>query len=34
VTFDPSRARMMAEVTEGAKPLPIYRRPDGSFTNW
>ncbi len=34
VTFDPSRARLIAEVTEGAKPLPIFRRPDGSLTNW
>jgi len=34
VTFDPSRVKMTAEITEGVKPLPVYRRPDGSFTNW
>jgi L-alanine-DL-glutamate epimerase-like enolase superfamily enzyme len=34
VTFDPSRVKMIAEITEGAKPLPVFRRPDGSFTNW
>lgn len=34
VTFDPSRLNRIAEVTEGAKPIPIFRRPDGSLTNW
>lgn len=34
VTFDASRVQRIAEITEGAKPLPVYRRPDGSFTNW
>lgn len=34
VTFDASRVKMIAEITEGTKPLPVYRRPDGSLTNW
>jgi hypothetical protein len=34
VAFDASRLPMLAEVTEGAKPLPIFRRPDGSLINW
>lgn len=34
VTFDASRLERIAEITEGSKPLPIFRRPDGSLTNW
>jgi len=34
VEFDPKRVNMVAEVTEFAQPIPLYRRPDGSITNW
>jgi L-alanine-DL-glutamate epimerase-like enolase superfamily enzyme len=34
VQFDEKRANLVAEVTQGSKPVPIFRRPDGSFTNW
>ena len=34
VEFDPSRAELLAEITEHARPTPLYERPDGSVTNW
>jgi L-alanine-DL-glutamate epimerase-like enolase superfamily enzyme len=34
VEFDASRAQQIAEITEHARPIPLYRRPDGSVTNW
>lgn len=34
VEFDPNRLKMIAEVTERSRPIPIYNRPDGSLTNW
>jgi hypothetical protein len=34
VEFDPAGLNMLAEVTQGAQPLPLFRRPDGSLTNW
>ncbi len=34
VTFDPSQAEQVLEVTERSAPIPIYQRPDGSITNW
>jgi L-alanine-DL-glutamate epimerase-like enolase superfamily enzyme len=34
VTFDEKRLPLLTEVTEAAQPTPIYRRPDGSMTNW
>ena len=34
VTFDEKQLPLMTEVTESSQPTPIYRRPDGSFTNW
>jgi L-alanine-DL-glutamate epimerase-like enolase superfamily enzyme len=34
VEFDPQGAERILEVTEHAAPIPQYRRPDGSFTNW
>jgi L-alanine-DL-glutamate epimerase-like enolase superfamily enzyme len=34
VTFDASKVKMLAEVTKFAQPIPIYKRPDGSITNW
>ncbi len=34
VEFDPREAELVLEVTEQNRPVPIYRRPDGSVTNW
>ena len=34
VEFDASRAELLAEITEHARPTPLYSRPDGSVTNW
>ncbi len=34
VVFDPSGAELIAEITEHSTPIPLFRRPDGSFTNW
>jgi L-alanine-DL-glutamate epimerase-like enolase superfamily enzyme len=34
VTFDPSKAKLIAEVTEKRAPVPLFHRPDGSITNW
>jgi L-alanine-DL-glutamate epimerase-like enolase superfamily enzyme len=34
VEFDPRRATLVAEFTEHRQPVPLYRRPDGSITNW
>ncbi len=34
VEFDASRAQLVLEVTENSRPIPLYRRPDGSVTNW
>jgi galactonate dehydratase len=34
VEFDPSGADLVAEITQHNAPIPTYRRPDGSFTNW
>ncbi len=34
VEFDPSRATMVAEVTGNPARGSLYRRPDGSITNW
>jgi galactonate dehydratase len=34
VEFDPSAAELVKEVTEYYAPIPMYRRPNGSFTNW
>lgn len=34
VEFDPSQAQQVLEVTEQHRPIPLYRRPDGSITNW
>jgi L-alanine-DL-glutamate epimerase-like enolase superfamily enzyme len=34
VTFDEKRLPLLADVAEAAQPTPIYRRPDGSMTNW
>jgi hypothetical protein len=34
VTFDASRLPLTAEFTTRSQPIQIYRRPDGSITNW
>jgi galactonate dehydratase len=34
VEFDPAQATLVGEITEHAAPIPTYRRPDGSYTNW
>jgi len=34
VTFDASQAKLIGEVTEHRAPIPQFRRPDGSITNW
>ncbi len=34
VTFDPKPLAMAAEITERSRPIPLYRRRDGSITNW
>ncbi len=34
VEFDASHATLVADVTQHSSPIPTYRRPDGSYTNW
>ena len=34
VEIDPSGAELISEITEHSAPIPMFRRPDGSFTNW
>ncbi len=34
VEFDPTQAQLVAEISAPAAPIPMYRRPDGSITNW
>lgn len=34
VEFDAQRVRMLAEVTQHSQPIRLFRRPDGSITNW
>jgi len=34
VEFDPAGAELISEVTERFAPVPTFRRPDGSLTNW
>ncbi|MCJ7549068.1 MAG: mandelate racemase/muconate lactonizing enzyme family protein [Anaerolineae bacterium] len=34
VEFSPSGADLVSEITERSAPIPMYRRPDGSITNW
>ena len=34
VTFDEKALPLMSTITEPSQPTPIYRRPDGSMTNW
>jgi len=34
VELDMTKLTLLDEVTEFAQPIPVYRRPDGSITNW
>jgi len=34
VEFNPAGAELIAEISERHAPIPTYRRPDGSYTNW
>jgi|SRR5215831_13265294 len=34
VELDSKRLQMIAEITEHSQPIPLFRRPDGSITNW
>ncbi len=34
VEVDTSQLELLAEVTEHSQPITLYRRPDGSITNW
>jgi galactonate dehydratase len=34
ITFDPSGADLLTEISEHYAPIPMYHRPDGSITNW
>lgn len=34
VTLDTKPLELAAEITERARPIPVYHRPDGSITNW
>lgn len=34
VTLDTEPLQLAAEITERSRPVPMFRRPDGSLTNW
>jgi galactonate dehydratase len=34
VEFDPKGADHLVDITEHTAPIPLYKRPDGSMTNW
>ncbi len=34
VEFDPKGANHLIDITEHSAPIPLYKRPDGSMTNW
>jgi galactonate dehydratase len=34
VTFEPAGLEVVLDVNKPSAPIPIYRRPDGSLTNW
>lgn len=34
VGFEPKQSELISEVTERFTPIPLFRRPDGSMTNW
>jgi L-alanine-DL-glutamate epimerase-like enolase superfamily enzyme len=34
IEFDPQQAKLILEVTQNSRPIRIFKRPDGSLTNW
>lgn len=34
VKVDKSKVKLITEVDKFSKPIPIYKRPDGSISNW
>ncbi|HNY40481.1 MAG TPA: mandelate racemase/muconate lactonizing enzyme family protein [Bryobacteraceae bacterium] len=34
VDFNPAGLTLLAEIDKPGQPIPLYRRPDGSLTNW
>lgn len=34
VAFDKRELLLMSEITEPRQPMPVYRQPGGSVTNW
>ncbi len=34
VTLDTKPLQLLAEITERSRPVSMFRRPDGSITNW
>jgi len=34
VTLDTKPLKLVAEITERSRPIPMFHRPDGSITNW
>lgn len=34
VDFDPTQAELVLDINEQDRPITLYRRPDGSITNW
>jgi L-alanine-DL-glutamate epimerase-like enolase superfamily enzyme len=34
VTLDTKRLKLVTEITERSRPIPMFHRPDGSITNW
>lgn len=34
ITLDTSKLKLLADITEHSAPIPYYKRPDGSYTNW
>ncbi len=34
VEFEPKGVQLVAEITKRSTPIPLFRRPDGSMTNW
>ncbi len=34
VEFDPAGCDLLSDITERSTPIPLFRRPDGSITNW
>ena len=34
VQFEPKQAKLIAEISKPYRPIPTFRRPDKSLTNW